>query len=120
MQKYLDNTTATENGVIYIKDKWKLADNDEIVYIGEYGLDEIEKRLNDGESLTDAQLVGLGIASTKNSIREEIKMYYPDATDKWIDRHNLIEDIISNCSWECTSTMIDQMDNWDIWEDYGN
>ena len=120
MQKYLDNTTTTENGVIYKNEGWETCDNNEIVYISEYGLDEIEQRRNNGENLTDKQLVDMGIASTKNSIREEIKMYYPDATDKWIDRHHLVEDIISSCSWECTSTMIDQMDNWDIWEDYGN
>ena len=120
MKKYLDNTTTTYNGVIYIKDGWEFADNDEIVYISEYGLEDIEELLSKGECLTDKQLVERGIASTKNSVRAEIKASYPNATDEWIDRHNLVADIINECSWEYTSTMIDTMDSWDIWEDYGN
>lgn len=69
--------------------------------------------------MTDKELVEEGIASTKNSVRAEIKQYYPNATDEWIDKHNLVDAIIAECSWEYTSTQVDQMSEWDeIWDDY--
>lgn len=118
MKRYLDDTTETENGTIYRKEDWEKADDDEIIYIGEYGLDDLTRKVEEGEVMTDKQLVEEGIASTKNSIRAEIKQYYPNATDEWIDKHDLIADIIQSCSWEYTATMVDQMGDWDIWDDY--
>ena len=118
MRSYLNSTTQTENGTIYLKNDWENADPDEIIYIGEYGLDDITRKVEAGEVMTDKELVEEGIVSTKNSIRAEIKQYYPNATDEWIDKHELIDDIIQSCSWEYTSTKVDQMGDWDIWDDY--
>ena len=118
MRSYLNSTTQTENGTIYLKNDWENADPDEIIYIGEYGLDDLTRKVEAGEVKSDEELVAEGIASTKNSIRAEIKQYYPNATDEWIDKHDLIVDIIQSCSWEYTATMVDQMGDWDIWDDY--
>ncbi|MBQ2176939.1 MAG: hypothetical protein II453_18430 [Alphaproteobacteria bacterium] len=118
MRTYLNSTTQTNNGTIYLKENWQNADPDEIIYIGEYGLDDLERKIEANEVMTDAELVEEGIASTKNSIRADIKRYYPEATDEWIDKHDLIADIIECCSWEYAATMIDQIGDWDIWDDY--
>ena len=118
MLHYLNSTTQTENGTIYLKEDWENADPDEIIYIGEYGLDDLTRKVEAGEAMTDNELVEEGIASTKNSIRADIKRYYPNATDEWIDKHNLIANIIGCCSWEYAATMVDQISDWDIWDDY--
>lgn len=118
MRSYLNSTSQTENGTIYLKEDWENADPDEIIYIGEYGLDDLTRKVEAGEAMTDNELVEEGIASTKNSIRADIKRYYPNATDEWIDKYNLIANIIGCCSWEYAATMVDQMDEWDIWDDY--
>jgi len=116
--KYLENTIETENGTIYRKDDWENADPDEIIYIGEFGLTELDKMIETGKNPTDAELIEQNIASSKNSIRAEIKQYYPEATDEWIDKHDLIADIMEFASWEYTATVVDQIDEWDIWDDY--
>ena len=118
MRTYLNSTTHTDNGIYYLKNGWGNADPDEIIYIGEYGLDDLTRKVEAGEVMTDKELVEEGIASTKNSIRAEIKQYYPNATDEWIDKHDLIGNIICCCSWEYTATMVDQIADWDIWDDY--
>ena len=116
--KYLENTIETENGTIYRKEDWENADPDEIIYIGEFGLTELDKLIEEGKNPTDAELIEQNIASSKNSIRAEIKQYYPEATDEWIDKHDLIADIMEFASWEYTATVVDQIDEWDIWDDY--
>jgi len=119
MQGYLNATSQTDDGMVYRKENWENADPDEIIYIGENGLCDIMQYVENGEVKTDDELVELNIASTKNSIRETIKEIYPDATDEWIDKHDLITHIVQCCSWEYASTIIDQMSEWDdIWDDY--
>jgi hypothetical protein len=105
--------------MVYRKENWENADPDEIIYIGENGLRDIMQYIENGEAKTDDELVELNIAATKNSIRETIKFIYPDATDEWIDKHDLITHIVQCCLWEYPSTIIDQMGEWDdIWDDY--
>lgn len=119
MQGYLNATSQTDDGMVYRKENWENADPNEIIYIGENGLCDIMQYVENGEAKTDDELVELNIASTKNSIRETIKVVYPDATDEWIDKHDLITHIVQCCSWEYASTIIDQMSEWDdIWDDY--
>ena len=113
------NAEELDGGWFCTKFKW-FGTEDELwnFHIGEYGLDDITRKVEAGEVMTDKELVEEGIVSTKNSIRTEIKQYYPNATDEWIDKHDLIDDIIQSCSWEYTSTKVDQMGDWDIWDDY--
>lgn len=118
IDKYLENTINTENGTIYRKEDWENADPDEIIYICEFRLNELGKMIEEGKNPTDDELIEQNIASSKNSIRAEIKQYFPKATDEWIDKHDLIADIMRFVSWEHTETVVVQMDEWDIWDDY--
>lgn len=118
IKKYLDNVSATENGYVYKREDYDTAPDDEIVYIGEFDLDTLQKFCDDGEDLTDNEIIEKSLGDSRNTIRQTIKVYLPNATDEWIDKHNLIDDIIQSCTWECPATMIDQMDDWDIWVDY--
>lgn len=118
MKDYLNSTMQTENGFIYLNEDWKNAGDDEIIYISEYGLEDLAEGIKDGTLTTDQELVKEGIASTKKSIREDIKEFYPNATDEWIDKHDLVAAVIQSCSWEDAATVIDQMEEWDIWDNY--
>lgn len=118
IKKYLDNEEQTENGYVYKREDYDTAPENEIVYIGEYDLGELQRLCDDGTDLTDEEMLEQGIGDTKATIRRTIKDYYPNATDEWIDKHKLIADIIQSCTWESPATMIDQMGDWDIWDDY--
>ena len=118
IKKYLDEAIETENGTVYKREDYATAGNDEIIYISEYGLNDLEELYENNQDLTDAELVEKQIASTKNSIHQTIKDYWTKATDEWIDKHDLIDDVFQSCTWEYAATMIDQMGDWDIWDDY--
>lgn len=116
---FLDNQEQTENGTIYRDKNYKAAPDNEIVYICEFDLGVLQSFYDDGENLTEEEMLERGIGDTKATIRRTIKDYWINAIGEWIDRHDLISKIIEACSWESPATMIDQMGDWDeIWEDY--
>lgn len=116
---FLDNAEQTENGRIYRDKDYRNTPDDAIVYIGEFDLGVLQSFYNDGEDLTEEEMLKQGIGDTKATIRRTIKDYWINATDEWIDKHDLINCIISECTWESPATMIDQMGEWDeIWDDY--
>lgn len=118
IKKYIDGQIQTENGYVYKREDYTTAPDNEIVYIGEYDLGELQKLCDDGTDLTDEEIIEKSLGDSRNSIRQTIKDYWTNATDEWIDKHDLIDDIIQSCTWECTATMIVQMGDWDIWDDY--
>lgn len=119
IKKYIDGQIQTENGYVYKREDYTTAPDNEIVYIDEYDLGELQTLCDDGKDLTDEEMLEQGIGYTKATIRQTIKDYWTNATDEWINKHGLIECIIQACTWESPATMIDQMGDWDeIWDDY--
>lgn len=120
IQKYLDNTEPTENGYVYKRKDYDTAPENTIVYICEFDLCELQTLCDDGKDLTDEEMLKHvpTIGDTKATIRRTIKDYWTNATDEWIDKHDLTNCIIGECTWESPATMIDQMGDWDIWDDY--
>lgn len=118
IKKYLDDATETENGCVYKVENLDAVTDDEIVYISEYGIEQLKNALENDYDLSDSQIIKRQFGDTKNTIRQTIKDYHPAATDEWIDKHDLIADLVQSCTWESIATMCDQMDNWDIWDDY--
>lgn len=119
IQKYLDGATNTENGTVYKREDYTKAKSNEIVYIDEFSLGQLQIMRNQGRDLTDKEIIKKDLGESRNSIREVIHGNWPYATDEWIDKHNLIDCIIQECTWESAATMAAQMDEWDeIWDDY--
>ena len=119
IQKYLDNQIQTENGNVYKREDYAIAPDNEIVYISEFDLATLQTFCDDGEDLTDNEIIEKSLGDSRISIRQTIKDYWTKATDEWIDKHNLIDCIIQACTWESPATMADQMGEWDeIWDDY--
>ena len=119
IRKYLDNQTETENGYVYKREDYTTAPDNEIVYISELSLAVLQNFCVVGEDLTDNEIIEKILGDSRNSIRQTIKDYWTNATDEWIDKHNLIDCIIEACTWESPATLCDQMGDWDeIWDDY--
>ena len=118
IKKYIDGQIQTENGYVYKREDYTTAPDNEIVYIDEYSLGTLEQMLDQNQDLTNNEIIEESLGDSRTSIRQTIKDYWPNATDEWIDKHDLIDDIIQTCTWECPATMIDQMGDWDIWDDY--
>ena len=119
IKKYIDGQIQTENGYVYKRKDYTTTPDNEIVYIDEYSLGELKQMFNQNQDLTDKEIIEKSLGDSRKSIRQTIKDYWTNATDEWIDKHNLIDDIIQACTWESPATMIDQMGDWDeIWDDY--
>lgn len=112
-EKYTTNTTASDGGIYYKNTKPfdEIAD-DEILYISEQALEAVIDNATIGYDFTDEELVRLGFADTKRTIREDLQAEYTMLSDETIDRHNLIRMVFDLCSWQSPSTIVAS-----LWED---
>lgn len=114
INNYLNNTTQTMNGVVY-KNEDAFKSQIGICYIGEYGLEILEECLNNGEDLTDEEIVEKGIGSTYDSIIEECKERWEELNDAQgdnyedFDLNHCAELVFDEADWTFISTMIDQL-----------
>lgn len=113
VSKYIENVTRTENGVVYKSPKpfSELSDN-EIAYISEGCLENIIDNATMGYDFTDEELVRVGFAETKATIREALEAEYPVLTDDLISEHRLDETVYDLSTWESPTTVIAR-----LWED---
>jgi len=86
---------------------------DEVIYIGDYGLQELQDIDERGQDVTDEEIVRKYGAS-KRSIRQELKDVW-DVDDEYIDKYNLVYMIWEFCDWTYTSTAVEELyDSWDF------
>lgn len=109
IDKYLNNTTSGQECQIYKVDNFTERGSNEIIYIGDYGLQELQEYKDSCLDLSDEEIVQLGIGSTKNSIMDEI-VSYTDVTHEQIEKFGFVELIFTECDWCYTSTEILQFD----------
>lgn len=107
IEKYLSassNQFSTYgNGVVYKNDDAFKAENDEICYISEGGLDDLEDLFIEGKDLTDNELVEQGLAESYNSI---IKQIIDAELESNLTPHEIAEDLYYNADWAYISTYI--------------
>lgn len=120
IKKYINGQIRTENGCVYKRGDYHVALSNEIVYIDESSLAELEIMASQGNDLTDDEIINQGLGYSRESIKGMIKETWPDATDEWITEHDIISKIIQLCSWENPGIQIEAMAEWegDIWRDY--
>lgn len=112
IEKYLNASSDTfspyGNGIVYKNDDAFKAENDDICYISEYALDDLNDLLDEGKDLTDAELIEQGYAESYNSIVKQIKQSdicnINSVCDKTI--HEIAEYIYNNADWAYISTYI--------------
>lgn len=110
IEKYLrasgDQFSPYGNGVIYKNDDAFKAENDEICYISEGGLDDIEDLFIEGKDLTDNELIEQGIAESYSSI---IKQIIDAEFECNLTPHEIAEYLYYNADWAYISTYIMQI-----------
>lgn len=105
ISKYLEDSTYEECGRIYKVDNFDDYGDDDVIYIGECGMEELEKYAD--TDITDDEIIRFGIGSSKNSIREELKA--EGYSDEEIDKHGLIEDVFNLCEWSYSSLVVENL-----------
>ena len=60
---FVNNVINTDNGVIYKNEEIFENNHDEICYISEYGLEELEELIKEGKNLTEIEIIEKGIIS---------------------------------------------------------
>lgn len=111
--KYTSNTIQSDGGVYYKNPKPfdEIAD-DEILYISEQALESVIDNATIGYDFTDEELVRLGFADTKQTIREDLQTEYTMLSDETIDKHDLVRMVFDLCNWQSPSTIVAS-----LWED---
>lgn len=72
IDKYIDNQTQTDNGCVY-KDYNAFANNPSaICYIPEYSLSDLQECRENGEDLTDSEIIERGIGDTRETITNAV------------------------------------------------
>lgn len=109
IEKYLnasDISSPYGNGVVYKNDDAFRAENDDICYISEYGLKDIEDLFIEGKDLTDNELIKQGYADSYNSI---IRQIIDAELESNLTPHEIAEDLYYNADWAYISTYIEGM-----------
>lgn len=87
---FVDNVINTDNGVIYKNEEVFENSHDEICYIPEYGLEELEELLKEGKNLTEIEIIEKGIGFSHNSLIREIIIFYDEnCTEEQIKQSKL-------------------------------
>lgn len=106
IEKYLN--ASSDQFSSYKNDDAFKAENDDICYISEYALEDLEDLLDEGKDLTDAELIEQGYAESYNSIVKQIKQSdicnINSVCDKTI--HEIAEYLYQNADWAYISTYI--------------
>lgn len=113
IEKYLklasDCNSPYGNGLTYKNDDAFAHHNDEICYISENALDDLEEMFENGYDLTDAQLIEQGYAESYNSIiKQVVDADLDEKTDNAV--HDIAEYIYQNADWAYISTYILEFD----------
>lgn len=87
---FVDNVINTDNGVIYKNEEIFENSYDEICYIPEYGLEELEELIKEGKNLTEIEIIERGIGFSHNSLIREIIIFYDEnCTEEQIKQSKL-------------------------------
>lgn len=115
IDRYITDIRQSDGGVYYKNPApFDSIADDEILYVSEEGIEILNDNKSMGYDFTDDELVRLGFADTKQTIREDLQTEYPVLTDDDIDSNSLIQTIFDLCSWQHPSTVIAG-----LWEDDG-
>ena len=96
------------NGLTYKNDDAFAHHNDEICYISENALDDLEEMIENDFDLNDEELIKQGYAESYNSIIKQVidaELEYGDMTP-----HDIAEFLYQNADWAYISTYILEFD----------
>ena len=87
---FANNVINTDNGVIYKNEEIFENNHDEICYIPEYGLEELEELIKGGKNLNEIEIIESRIGFSRNSLIREIIIFYDETcTEEQIQENKL-------------------------------
>ena len=87
---FANNVINTDNGVIYKNEEIFENNHDEICYIPEYGLEELEELIKGGKNLNEIEIIESRIGFSRNSLIREIIIFYDETcTEEQIQESKL-------------------------------
>lgn len=110
-RRFLDKIEATDNGWVYKSIEAFERKGDEVCYISEYGLQELEEQ---DHELTDAEVIEKGIGESYNSILKQCQENFDEIAeaneyDDPITVEDLVQDVFNTVDWQYVSTLLDEM-----------
>ena len=109
IDKYLYNTTTTEQGYVYKNKLTFLSCWDSICYIPEGGIDTLQELKKEGKDLEDKDILRQSIGFSRNGIRDEI-IDTLLKTSKDIDKDHLDNIIFDLLDWQTPSSLLLEWD----------
>jgi hypothetical protein len=87
---FVNNVINTDNGVIYKNEEIFENSHDEICYIPEYGLEDLEELIKEGKNLNEIEIIEKGIGFSRNSLIRDIIIFYDETcTEEQIQESKL-------------------------------
>lgn len=104
-------TECSENGHIY-KDMEKFHNKKGVCYISEYGIEEFDEKLEEGKTLTEQDIIDLGIGVDYNTCLSLVDNRLRDCGIKTENAvlETIAESLLSNCDWQYFDTMLMDQD----------
>ena len=104
-------TECSENGQIY-KDMEKFYNKKGVCYISEYGIEEFDEKINNGEKLTEQDIIDLYIGVDYRTCLSLVDNYL---RDYGIRTENAVleiiaESILCSCDWQYFDTELNDQD----------
>ena len=104
-------TECSENGQIY-KDMEKFHNKKGVCYISEYGIEEFEDAINEGKTLTEQDIIELGIGVDYKTCLSLVDNRLRDCGIRTenVVLETIAESLLSNCNWQYFDTMLIDQD----------
>lgn len=118
MSRYINNSITTDNGTCF-KDYEAFKNNpDDVCYVSEYGLEDIEELEQSMGDTTDKHLVENGVAFTRNSLKTEVLAYFgsEEAVNEVLVLEEMdsidefVECMFNELDWQYPSTWLNEYD----------
>lgn len=110
IDKYIDNVTSTDYGLIFKDNKAFDNDFDAICYVPEAGLEELEEYKSEERDFTDKELVEQYIGYSRNSLRqlilEYMQQYKPKFSLEDVVKSKIDVTVFQICDWQCLETFL--------------
>ena len=104
-------TECSENGQIY-KDMEKFHNRKGVCYISEYGIEEFDEKLDEGKTLTEQDIIDLGIGVDYRTCIEMVDNHlreYGIRTENAV-LGTITESLLDDCDWQYFDTMLMDQD----------
>jgi len=112
IDNYIENPTLTEYSVFFKTSKpFSDLNDNEIILIPEDSFEKLIDNATSGYDFTDEELVRIGFAYSKSSLRKALLEEFIMLSEKEVNNNGLVQLIFDKCTWEDPSSVINSLWN---------